>query len=198
MVVESDPTTRHGLETALRNLGYRAAIATSLDDAAVALRRDDYVCCLLDAQFDGGDGLDLLRRLQGDRRWPAPVILIADEHDTQRVAEAAALGAEDFLPKRFHPADLENVLKEVQARPRPVGPAATPTTPAVDNGDDPGAQVRRQVALWRSPRMAEVWETIQQAARWMSPSSSRARPGPARTWSHGRSINSRPAGCSPS
>ena len=165
MVVESDPTTRHGLETALRNLGYRAAIATSLDEAAVALRRDDYVCCLLDARFDGGDGLDLLRRLQGDRRWPAPVILIADEHDTQRVAEAAALGAEDFLPKRFHPADLENVLKEVQARPRPVGPAATPTTPAVDNGDDPGAQVRRQVALWRSPRMAEVWEIIQQAAR---------------------------------
>jgi two-component system response regulator AtoC len=159
LVVESDPASQRGLEAALRSLGYRAAIAASLDEAVLALGRDDYVCCLLDARFDGQDGLDLLRRLREDGRSPAPVILIADEHDARRVSEAAALGAEDFLPKRFHPGDLENVLKEVEARPRPVVP------PATDESDDPASQIRRQVALWRSPRMGEVSEIIQQAAR---------------------------------
>jgi two-component system response regulator AtoC len=165
LVVESDLASQRGLETALRNLGYRAAIAASLDDAVAALARDDYVCCLLDARFNGEDGLDLLRRIRDDGRSRAPVILIADEHDARRVSEAAALGAEDFLPKRFHPADLENVLKEVEARVRPAAPPVTPVTTLTDDGDDPSAPIRRQVGLWRSPRMAEVWEIIQQAAR---------------------------------
>ena len=159
LVVESDPAIQRGLETALQSLGYRAAIAVSIDDALVALDRNDFVCCLLDARFDGGDGLDLLRRLRADGRWPTPVILVADEHDTRRVSEATALGAEDFLPKRFHPADLENVLKEVEARPRPIAP------PTTEDGDEHVTEIRRQVALWRSPRMREVWEVIQQAAR---------------------------------
>jgi two-component system, NtrC family, response regulator AtoC len=158
LVVESDPTSRHGLETALRNLGYQAVIAASLEDALVALGRDDYICCLLAARFDGKDGVDLLRRLREDGRWSAPVVLVADEHDGKRVSEAAALGAEDFLPRRFHPADLENVLKEVEARPRLAAPPET-------DGEDPAAQIRRQVALWQSRRMGEVWEIIQQAAR---------------------------------
>jgi two-component system response regulator AtoC len=162
LVVESDPVRCRGHETALQNLGYRAAVATSLDDAVEALGRGDYVCCLLEPPFDGQEGLDLLRRLRDDGRWPTPVILIADGPDAYRVSEAAALGVTEFLPKRFHPADLENVLKEIEARPREAAPSATPTT---DDGDDPATQIQRQVALWRSPRMGEVWDITQQAAR---------------------------------
>jgi two-component system response regulator AtoC len=164
LVVESDPNSRRGIETALRNLGYRGVVAGSVDAAASALDRDDYVCCLLAARLDGRDGLDLLRRLGAAGRRPAPVILIADEHDTRRVSEAVALGVDDFLPRRFHPADLENILKEIEARPPAAAPPAAPASPA-DEGDDPAAQIRRQVALWQSPRMGDVWEVIQQAAR---------------------------------
>jgi two-component system response regulator AtoC len=159
LVVEADPASQRGFEATLRNLGYRAVMAASFDDAFLALGRDEYVCCLLDAQSDGQDGLDLLRRLRDDGRSPTPVIFITDENDPRRVSEATALGAEDFLPKPFHPIDLENVLKEVEARPRQV------PLPVKMDGDDPAAQLRREVALWRSPRMREVWEMIQQAAR---------------------------------
>jgi two-component system response regulator AtoC len=164
LVVESDPSSQRGLQNALRNLGYRPAVATTLDEAVFALGRHNYLCCLLNAHLDG-EGLDLLRRLRDGGRASTPVVLIADEHDPGRVSEAAALGAEDFLPQSFDQADLENVLKEVEARPRAVAPSGVLAAPARDDGDDPAAQVRRQVALWRSPRMSEVWETIQQAAR---------------------------------
>ena len=164
LVVESDPASRRSLELALRHLGYRTVLAPSLDEAATALGRDAYVCCLLAARVDGRDGLDLLRRLRDGGGSLTPVILVADEHDTRRVSDAAALGAEDFLPRRFHPADLENILKEIQVRPRMTPPPPAPVV-AADDGDDPASQVRRQVALWQSPRMAETWEIIQQAAR---------------------------------
>jgi len=164
LVVESDPSGHPGLQNALRTLGYRPAVVTTLDEAALALGRDDYLCCLLNACLDGREGLDLLRRLRDGGRPPTPLILIADEHEAGRMSEAAALGVDDFLPKRFDQADLENVLKEVEARPRAAPLMAAPS-PAREDSDDPEAQVRRQVALWRSPRMSDVWETIQQAAR---------------------------------
>jgi two-component system response regulator AtoC len=34
-----------------------------------------------------------------------------------------------------------------------------------EDGEDAGTQIRRQIGLWRSPLMREVWEMIQQAAR---------------------------------
>jgi two-component system, NtrC family, response regulator AtoC len=167
LVVESDAASRRALEGVLRSLGYRPAVAVSIDEAVVALGRDDYLCCLLDARLAGRDGLELLRRLRNGGSTPTPVILIADEQDAGRMSEATALGADDFLPKRFQQADLENVLKEVEARPRAVTGPMAPATPAstTEDSDDPADQIRRQVALWRSPRMSDVWETIQQAAR---------------------------------
>jgi two-component system response regulator AtoC len=158
-VVESDTVSQRALDSALRTLGYDPTVTASVDDALDALVREPFAFCLLDATVGGADGLDLLRRLRADGRWPSPVILIADEHDVGRVAEATGLGADDFLPKQFRQADLENVLKEVEARPRrPMG------SPAAD-GEDAGTQIRRQIGLWQSPRMQEVWEIIQQAAR---------------------------------
>ena len=159
LVVESDPASQRALDSALRGLGYDPTITGSLDEAFTALIREPFAFCLLDATVGERDGLDVLRRLRADGRWPSPVILIADENDVGRVAEATGLGADDFLPKQFRHADLENVLKEVEARPRRVmGPTAADL-------DDPGAQLRRQIGFWRSQRMREVWEVIQQAAR---------------------------------
>jgi two-component system response regulator AtoC len=159
LVVESDPATQRALDSALRGLGYEPTTTVSLDHAFAALIHDPFAFCLLDATVDETDGLDLLRRLRADGRWPSPVILIADENDVSRVAEATSLGADDFLPKHFRQADLENVLKEVEARPR-----RTVGSPPPDV-DDPGTQIRRQIGLWRSARMREVWDIIQQAAR---------------------------------
>jgi two-component system response regulator AtoC len=161
LIVDSDPAGRRRCESALQTLGYRVASVASVDDAVAALWRDEYVCCLVEDRVAGGDGLDLLRRLRADGRPPAPVVVIADEHDTRRLSAATALGAEDFLPRHFQSADLENVLKGLEQRPRT--PASVTMAPSDD--EDPVSRVRRQVALWQSPRMAEVWEIIQQAAR---------------------------------
>ncbi len=159
LVVESDPATQRALVTSLRALGYEPTVSGSLDQAFEALLREPFAFCLLDATVGESDGLDLLRRLRAKGRWPSPVILLTDEQNVARVAEATGLGADDFLPKQFRQTDLENALKEVENRPRStIGSAAV-------EGDNPATQIRREIALWRSAKMREVWDIIQHAAR---------------------------------
>jgi DNA-binding NtrC family response regulator len=159
LIVESHPRTRDELGAALLGLGYGTVVATSVDEALSALAQQDFAFCLLDTRLAGGDGLDLLRRLRAQGNWELPVILLADERDLPRVTEATALGADDFLQKSFTPVDLENVVKETLARPRRRWGSAS------HDPEDAAARLRSEVDLWRSPRMREVLEIIQQGAR---------------------------------
>src|SRR5262249_9254994 len=102
-------------------------------------------------------GLELLRQLQGQGGDPGPVILIAAERDVMRVSEATALGAQEFVHRAFRSVDLENVIKEALSRP-------WRTWPRQQEGEDPAAQLQREAALCRSPRMREVWDVVTQAA----------------------------------
>jgi two-component system response regulator AtoC len=158
LLVEADADARRDLDQALRGLGYEAVAAGSVDDALAALARDAFAFSLIDATVDGRDGLDVLRGLRRRGGSPGAVILIAGEDDLGRVSEAAALGADDFLPRRFRPDDLENVLKEAGARPRRAW------GPPPEEPGDPAAQLRREIALCQSPRMREVWEIARRAA----------------------------------
>jgi two-component system, NtrC family, response regulator AtoC len=157
LVVEADAKTREQLESALRSLGYEVALTTSVEQALTELGRTPFSLTLLDATLDGRDGLELLRQLQSLGGDPGPVILIAAERDVMRVSEATALGAQEFVHRAFRPVDLENVIKEALSRP-------WRTWPRQQEGEDPAAQLQREVALCRSPRMREVWDVVTQAA----------------------------------
>ena len=159
LIVEAHPSVREELEAALLALGYGTVAAASVDEALATLAQQDFAFCLLDTRLVGSDGLDLLRRLRAQGNRELPVIMLADEQDLPRVAEATALGADDFLQKSFTPIDLENVVKETLARPR------RRWEPASRDLDDAAARLRSEVDLWRSPRMREIWEILQQAAR---------------------------------
>ena len=157
LVVEADARTREHLEATLRSFGYDVTVNVSVDEAQAELARGPFALTLLAATLDGHDGLELLRQLQVRGGDPGPIILIASERDVMRVSEATALGAQEFLHKAFRPDDLENVIKEALARP-------WRTWPRHHDAEDPAAQLQREVALCRSPRMREVWEVVTQAA----------------------------------
>ena len=157
LVVEADPRTREHLEGTLQSLGYEVAATASVDQALAELDRGPFALTLLDATLDGLDGLELLRQLQVHGGHPGPIILIANERDVMRVSEATALGVQEFVHKTCHPVDLENVIKEALSRP-------WRTWPRHHDAEDPAAQLQREVALCRSPRMREVWEIVTQAA----------------------------------
>ena len=157
LVVEADPATRTHLTSLLESWGYEPVVATSVDESLAILAHSRFVFSLIDLDLGGSDGNDLLKRLQVQGGDPGAIIVITNGSGLHGAAEAAALGADDFLQRPFTPADLENAIKNGLARPRrDWGRAAN---------DDAGTRLQQELSLWQSARMKEVRQIIGQAAR---------------------------------
>ena len=157
-MVESDPVMQRHLASLLHNWGYEPLTTSTVDESLAALAHNHFAFSLLDINLEEGDGTEVLRRLKIQGGTPGPVILLTNGHGgAQPTAEAAALGAEDFVSSPFTPEELENVIKSALARP----PRSWGRTP----DDDPRARLQQEMALWRSPKMQEVIRIIEQAAR---------------------------------
>ena len=154
LVAGAGPTLSHHLVELLGEWGYEVVSVGSVDEALAEMGQRRFVLSLLDL---GSHANDLLRRLKTQGGAPGTIILLADADAGDSPAESAALGADDFLQKPFSTEDLENVIKSALARPR----RSWDRTP----DDDSRARLREEVGLWRSPRMSEVREIIEQAAR---------------------------------
>jgi two-component system response regulator AtoC len=141
----------------LHEWGYAPVVATSVEEALAAVARTQFLFSLVDVDLNAADGLDFLRRLKVDGGNRGPVILFCETNDTHRVDAATTLGADDLIQKPFTPEELENAIKEVLVRPRRLG-SQFPVA-------DPIARLQQETALWRSPRMQEMWKIVQQAAQ---------------------------------
>ena len=75
----------------------------------------DYDCILLDIMLPDGNGLDLLKELQALGKRTNVIILSAKDSIEDKVA-GLDLGADDYLPKPFHLAELHARLKSLFRR----------------------------------------------------------------------------------
>src|SRR5690349_655299 len=154
LVAAEEPTLSHHLVELLSEWGYEVVSVVSVDEALGEMAQRRFVLSLLDL---GSQANDLLRRLKTQGGAPGTIILLTDSDTRESPAESAALGADDFLQKPFSTEDLENVIKSALARPR----RSWDRSP----DEDSRVRLREEVGLWRSPRMSEVREIIEQAAR---------------------------------
>ena len=154
LVAAEEPTLSHHLVELLSEWGYEVVSVVSADEALGEMAQRRFVLSLLDL---GSQANDLLRRLKTQGGAPGTIILLTDSDTRESPAESAALGADDFLQKPFSAEDLENVIKSALARPR----RSWDRSP----DDDSRVRLREEIGLWRSPRMSDVREIIEQAAR---------------------------------
>ena len=157
LVVEADPAVQRQLGSLLANLGYEPVITGSVDESLAALARNQFQLSLVNSSLDGADGSELLRRLRVEGGHPGSIILLANGSSLERMAEAAALGADDVLQQPFTPEDLENAIKSALARPR--------RSWGHKPQDERERRLQHELGLWQSPQMREVREIIRHAAR---------------------------------
>ena len=84
--------------------------------------------------------------------------MLASLDDPARISKSDLLGAEEVVLAPWSVSGLQAaIVNVVHSRPRPL---------AGDRAsyDDAGVRLQRELALWRSPRMRDVWNVIQQAA----------------------------------
>jgi response regulator RpfG family c-di-GMP phosphodiesterase len=123
LIVDDEPEIRRIHRTVLEKLGCTCVEAK---DAATALAEADkrpFDLVLLDIQLPDGNGYDVCRRLRESGAGRATkVIVISGTGDMDALSEALPRGADDYIPKPFHPrqlrAKVQHALRERDAQQR--------------------------------------------------------------------------------
>ncbi len=79
--------------------------ATNFSEAIDKITSFDYDCILLDIMLPDGDGMDVLRELKNLQKKTSVIILSAKDSVDDKV-EGLLVGADDYLAKPFHFAEL--------------------------------------------------------------------------------------------
>lgn len=115
MVIEDEHDLRETLVASLRKESYVVEAAADFDSAYEKISVYDYDCILLDIMLPGGSGLDLLTELKA-RGKSENVIIISAKNSLEDKLDGLALGADDYLTKPFHIAELNARIKAVFRR----------------------------------------------------------------------------------
>jgi DNA-binding response OmpR family regulator len=115
LIVEDEPALRELIQRSLEKERYITEVAPDYDTAIEKVEVYDYDCILLDIMLPGGNGLDLLKHLK-DLRKKENVIVISAKDSLEDKILGLELGADDYLPKPFHLAELNARVKSVLRR----------------------------------------------------------------------------------
>ena len=115
LVVEDEPSLREIMVRTLRGERYVVEEAADYASALPKIEDYDYDCILLDIMLPGGSGLRLLERLK-ELRKSAGVIIISARDSLDDKVEGLELGADDYLAKPFHLAELSARIRSVIRR----------------------------------------------------------------------------------
>jgi DNA-binding response OmpR family regulator len=101
---------------------------------------EDYSLIMLDVMMPDTDGFEVLRRIRQHSR--TPVLMLTARGDTQDRIRGLDLGADDYLPKPFDPAEL---VARIRAILRRASPRTAPSAIAVGDVElDGGARTVRK------------------------------------------------------
>ena len=115
LIVEDESDLRETIRISLVKEHFVVETAADYFSALDKVNDYDYDCILLDIMLPGGSGLDLLRELKRLRRSDSVLIISAKDSLDDKV-EGLELGADDYLTKPFHLAELNARVKSVIRR----------------------------------------------------------------------------------
>ena len=117
LVVEDERELREVIVASLKEARFVAEAAATLVEARTKASAYEYDCILLDLMLPDGNGLDLLRDMAARGKHSNVIILSAKDSVDDKVA-GLNLGADDYLPKPFHLAELHARIRSVMRRKR--------------------------------------------------------------------------------
>lgn len=120
LIVEDDASLSEIIHRALVAEGYVVETASTFFEADSKLAGYSYDCILLDVMLPDGSGLHLLEHLRALGKRENVIIISARDSVEDKVA-GLEFGADDYLPKPFHTAELLARVKSVLRRGRTAG-----------------------------------------------------------------------------
>ena len=110
LVVDDDKAVRELLADGLEAFGYPSVMANGMEQAFEIVRREPLRLVLSDIDMPGGDGFELLDRIQGY----APdldVIMVTGAIDADTAVQAIRRGASDYVTKPFNLDEVQIIVE---------------------------------------------------------------------------------------
>lgn len=105
LIIEDEKDLTEDITNYLVNENYLCESASDYHEAIEKIYLHEYDCILLDLMLPGGDGLSILNELKKQNKQDGVIIISAKNSLEDKVA-GLKLGADDYLAKPFHLAEL--------------------------------------------------------------------------------------------
>lgn len=115
LVIEDEEALRDSIVQTLQKEKYIVETAHDFHSAEQKAGINDYACVLLDIGLPGGSGLEILEELKRQNRSEG-IIIISARNSLDDKVKGLNLGADDYLAKPFHLAELHARIKSVIRR----------------------------------------------------------------------------------
>ena len=115
LIAEDEAVLRKSIATYLSGDGNICETAADYNEAAYKTDLYAYDLVLLDLNLVSGNGLDILKMLREEKKETA-VIIISANNSLEDKLKGLDIGADDYLTKPFHLAELNSRIKAVLRR----------------------------------------------------------------------------------
>lgn len=105
LIVEDEWELSNSIVAYLNSENYQCEQAFTCKEARLKINVYDYDCILLDLMLPDGNGLDVLEDIR-KRKNPVGVIILSAKGSLEDKVKGLKIGADDYLPKPFHMAEL--------------------------------------------------------------------------------------------
>ena len=119
VLAEDEPQIARLIEFKLRKEGYQVTWKENGEEALEAIKAEKPDLVLLDVMMPVMDGYEVLRQIKEDENLKSiPVIMLTARAQERDVVKGIDLGAQDYITKPFHPAELLVQVKRILAKSR--------------------------------------------------------------------------------
>lgn len=115
LIIEDEPEMLDNMVQTLEREHYIVETASDYESALYKIGVYDYDCILLDITLPDGNGLLLLKEMK-EKGKDEGVIIVSAKDSLEDKLEGLNLGADDYLSKPFHMAELHARVKAVLRR----------------------------------------------------------------------------------
>lgn len=147
LLLEDDDLLAESLAESLKDNGYLVDLAASLKAAKSLMATEHYELAILDVGLPDGSGLDLLAQWRRQKR-DTPILILTARDTWEDKVIGLETGADDYLIKPFHEAELMARLKALLRRQS--GQLSQVITLNGISLDEAGQRVCLEGETWRS------------------------------------------------
>ena len=115
LIIEDEKVLNDSVAEYLHGEGHLCEAVYNFDDAIGKIDLYDYDCVVVDINLPDGSGLDIIKHIKSSSRSMG-VIIISARNSLENRIEGLEIGADNYLTKPFHLAELNACLKSINRR----------------------------------------------------------------------------------